>query len=773
MQRTSGQEQRVALLSGQPALAEGLFRQGIQQRILRIRQKFVLLQQGEHQRVIAKLAAVIGHPGFAVVARRFERQIQRLLAARGIAHQPERHAQLHQRQAGRRLSVTIPDFTQRAQRRFLLTCQHQRGIGLHGELAGLRIVAVANRHHARVLQVAQQPAIGIIHRIGRHAVALLARTDQEVGHVGRQPVLFRTVFIPQREPAVFTLHLQQTGNTDINGGTAFIVRITFDAKRRQLRRVGVERREQAAGGLLQAAIRIGLQFANIARQVERWFAAQQQLPLQGGRRETVAVLRRCSPGFARVQHGTGIDRLRRERRTHADFPALLLRGEGLARKLQAGHLRGHFTVTITVQRAYRNKQRAARPRWQLNRLRLRAFQRQFACRVQGDIQRLRLVGQVSDIQRQPRGISACQEARGIQLGNDRRGHDNLAFAAAEILFRPSLRHQTQLAVEVSNRQCNCAFPVGIQRNRLCLLGNDGHVVHRRFAAALQFIPIATEAQRGQTALPFNDLAVYIVDIRAVTLLTKESQPRIRRDVIGNIQHAAVHRRYQDVHLLRHGPLFHAGFHLHRERLVWTHFLRVIERNIQAAIFVTHRQMQQADRAFRRGGFGFISGTYHQRTQVEVVTLPGLVDRDSEIQSVCRYVDLFPPQRPFTRLDHRIALACGWRGNVQVDGVAWLIGWLIQFQGHTVRACSAGAVAVILPAVPRPEAHAADHLIRRFHLQTIRAPLHREGDFTRFIGLKRQLLLTFDQIFLIELRLPTFALRPVPEVVPTLANQTNL
>ena len=400
MQRTSGQEQRVALLSGQPALAEGLFRQGIQQRILRIRQQFVLLQQGEHQRVIAKLAAVIGHPGFAIVARRFERQIQRLLAARGIAHQPERHAQLHQRKAGRRLSVTIPDFTQRAQRRFLLTRQHQGGIGLNGKFTGLSIIAIANGHHARVLQVAQQTAIGVIHRIGRHAIALLARPHQEVGHVGRQPVLFRTVFIPQRKTTVFTLHLQQTGNTDINGGTAFIVRITFDTKRRQLRRVGVERREQAAGGLLQAAIRIGLQFANIARQVERWFAAQQQLPLQGGRRETVTVLRRCGPGFARVEHGTGIHRLCRECRTHADFPALLLWCKGLARKLQAGNLCCYLSVTIPLQRTHRNKQGGPRPRRQLNRLRLSTFQRQFACRGQGNVQRLRLVGQVGEIQRQ-------------------------------------------------------------------------------------------------------------------------------------------------------------------------------------------------------------------------------------------------------------------------------------------------------------------------------------------------------------------------------------
>ena len=297
--------------------------------------------------------------------------------------------------------MAIPDFTQRAQRRFLLTCQHQRGIGLHGELAGLSIIAVANGHHSRILQVAQQAVIGVIHRIGRYAVTLLARAHQEVGHVGRQPVLFRTVFIPQRKTTVLTLHLQQARDANINRRTALVIGVALDAKCSQLRRVGVERREQATGGLFQAAIRIRLQFANIARQVKRWFAAQQQLSLQGSRRETVTMLRRCGPGLAGVQHGTGIHRLRRERRTHADFPALLLRCESLARKLQAGHLSGHLTVTITLQRTHRNKQGAARARRQLNRLRLPAFQRQFACRGQGDIQRLRLVGQVGEIQRQP------------------------------------------------------------------------------------------------------------------------------------------------------------------------------------------------------------------------------------------------------------------------------------------------------------------------------------------------------------------------------------
>ena len=331
---------------------------------------------------------------------------------------------------------------------------------------------------------------------------------------------------------------------------------------------------------------------------------------------------------------------------------------------------------------------------------------------------MRLVGQVGQIQRQARGISTRQETRGVQLGNDRCGHHNLAFTAAKIIFRPGLCHQAQLAVEVPNRQRNGTFPVSIQRNRLSLLGNNGDVVHRRFAAALQFIAITTEAQRRHAALSFNDLAVDIVDIRAVALLAEERLPRIWRNVIGNVQHAAVHCRNQHVHFLWNRPLFHAGFHLHRERLIWPHFLRVIERNVQATIFVSHRQMQQTNRAFRRSGFRFIPRAHHQCAEVEIVTFPGFIDRNREIEPVCRYVDLFPPQRPFAGFDHGIALACGGCSDMQLDGIAWLISGFIQLQRHAVRACSPRAIAVILPAVSRPEAHATDHLIRRFHLQTV-------------------------------------------------------
>ena len=105
--------------------------------------------------------------------------------------------------------MTAPDFTQGAERGFLLTRQHQRGVCLGGKAAGLGVIAVAHGHQPRLLQIAQQAFVTFINGVDRYAIALLARADEEVHGVGGQPVLFRPLFIPQRKAAIFQLHLQQ------------------------------------------------------------------------------------------------------------------------------------------------------------------------------------------------------------------------------------------------------------------------------------------------------------------------------------------------------------------------------------------------------------------------------------------------------------------------------------------------------------------------------------------------------------------------------------
>ncbi|MPN46461.1 hypothetical protein SDC9_194047 [bioreactor metagenome] len=114
------------------------------------------------------------------------------------------------------------------------------------------------------------------------------------------------------------------------------------------------------------------------------------------------------------------------------------------------------------------------------------------------------------------------------------------------------------------------------------------MVDRRFTAALQFIAITAKAQCGQTPLALNHLTINVINIRAVAFLSKEGLPRIRRNVIGNVQHAAVHCRHQDVNLFWRLAVFTAGLDLHGQRLVRTHFSRAFQRQLQTSVFVSQR-----------------------------------------------------------------------------------------------------------------------------------------------------------------------------------------
>ncbi|VGP60202.1 hypothetical protein SB00175_05177 [Klebsiella oxytoca] len=88
--------------------------------------------------------------------------------------------------------------------------------------------------------------------------------------------------------------------------------------------------------------------------------------------------------------------------------------------------------------------------------------------------------------------------------------------------------------------------------------------------------------------------------------------------------------------------------------------------------------------------------------------------------------------------------------MQLDRIAGFIGRFIQLHGNAVRTRRPLAFAVILPAVPCPEAYAADDIIRPFDFQAIGAPLDRETDFRRLPGREIERFLTFLKIFLIEL-----------------------
>ncbi|MBA2112858.1 hypothetical protein CPI00_27490, partial [Klebsiella pneumoniae subsp. pneumoniae] len=62
--------------------------------------------------------------------------------------------------------------------------------------------------------------------------------------------------------------------------------------RLEMPRACVERLEEAAGGLLKTAVRLGLQLSDIASEIQAWFPGEQQLALQRLRGKALALRRR-------------------------------------------------------------------------------------------------------------------------------------------------------------------------------------------------------------------------------------------------------------------------------------------------------------------------------------------------------------------------------------------------------------------------------------------------------------------------------------------------
>lgn len=87
------------------------------------------------------------------------------------------------------------------------------------------------------------------------------------------------------------------------------------------------------------------------------------------------------------------------------------RGEGFARQAQAADGGINLTIAEARQRAHWYKQRAARPRRQLHRRQLAIGQGHQPAGGKMNLQGLRFIGQIAEIQRQTRSIAAGEEAR--------------------------------------------------------------------------------------------------------------------------------------------------------------------------------------------------------------------------------------------------------------------------------------------------------------------------------------------------------------------------
>ncbi len=234
----------------------------------------------------------------------------------------------------------------------------------------------------------------------------------------------------------------------------FSIAIAADPQGFKLGGVGIERREQPAGGLLQAAVRIGFQVAYIARQVQRRLTAETPAAPANVAGEKPSLCRpRSLPAFTRWRTAPE-SRLRRESRTHAQLPLLLHRREGFTRQVQAADGGIHLTIAKALLRANRHKQRAARAGAQMHRRYFFSpFKLQQTAGGQRNVEGLRLIGQIAEIQRQA-SVSPLARKRGLfSLGNNRRRLRSFFFPrCCQNPQRSSLGHNPQFAVKVANRE---------------------------------------------------------------------------------------------------------------------------------------------------------------------------------------------------------------------------------------------------------------------------------------------------------------------------------
>ena len=773
-QTPAGEEHGIAFLGRQVLVAGQVIGQAEQPAVALRLGQVMLLQQGVDQRVIAQTAAVIAVPvvavGFELMT---ERGLQQGIGARLIAHQLQGHRQVRQRQAAACLALPFGQRAQAAQRSLLTARQHIAGVGLHGEAHVLAVFAVVHVDQLAILQVAQQALAGLLQRLVRHAVALLAGTQQEVGDIGRQPVFLVAVTAPQAEAAVVALHAEQALDTQLQLAAPLLIAFALDAQTLEAGGIGIQRRIQTAGGLLQTTVGISLEFADLLGEVQRRLARQAQQPLQAIGVVLAEGALRQGPAVA-LEHRAELLELRRVGRAHADLPLPAERRQLLAGQVQTIDPDAELAGAQAADRTHGNRQRDALALRQLQRHAAgRLAQLQLTAGRQLHIQLLRRTGEVGQVQRQRGFVTAGEEARCRQLGHQRRGNHRLGLALAVAVVAPGLRHQAQLAVEVGDIQTDLTFALGIKGNRRTLLGHDQHAGIRPFAAAGQR-RVTTEGQTGQTALAgFDQLAIDVQLVGAVALAAEEGGKGIGRCVLGDIEDADVHRRHQHLYLLGQFAPGTAGLHLDLEGLVRTHLLRRRQLHGQLPGRPLQRQVQQADRTLGRDVGLALTGTDHQRADIQIVTGPGLVHRNLEGLALGRHFDVLPPQRAIAGLDQQVAIAGRRRRHRHPGGTAGSVRRLVQRQLDLIRTHGA-ALGVVLPAVAGPEALTADQTgLRVFHLDAVRAPLHREADLGGLALAQVEAFLAEVEVLLVEVIAPALGLGEAPEVVAALAHQAHL
>ena len=322
---------------------------------------------------------------------------------------------------------------------------------------------------------------------------------------------------------------------------------------------------------------------------------------------------------------------------------------------------------------------------------------------------------------------------------------------SEIFVRPGLSHQAQFTVEIRNRQSNSPFALRIQFHRCRLLRDNLHFGQRFQAAAIEIIAaVTTKPQCAETTTALNQLSIDIILVHAVAFAAEEGVIRIRRFIVGDIEHTGVHGGNQHIHFFRCCfAVLCFCFDFNGQILIRTDAGRRIQCHINLTGRIGHRDMQDTDRAFDGRLTGAVARADNHRSRVQVVACPLFVQRDFHIDAAFRHIHFLPPQRAVTGFQKHIAFTGLRCSHIQFNFITGVIIWFIQFQFHLIRANRTGTAGVILPGVPSPETHAAGQPGGRIHhFQAVCTPGDRDGHFCGAVFGDTDFVIRHHEVFLI-------------------------
>jgi len=615
----------------------------------------------------------------------------------------------------------------------------------------------------RTLELLQQGAHGLLLQGLRHRETGVARILQEAGHVGAEPGFIGVGCTPHAEAAAQLLHAREAAESHLQALGAFLARQRLHAVGERSGFVDEHQRVGAAGGLFQAAVRVHQQALNGVAHVDRRFVGQAQADAgrPGPKRisrsavELEAALR-LDAHAAHLAHA-GRDRLHLQRCLANQLDLAGADGQLDGRQAKSiGRLGGVVQDAALLV--------GQRDGWVL------ASDAQWRGGLYLHADDLRRAGQVGHIQRNRGAVAGGNEARHRQFGHKRRRHHHLGIGTGKTVGRAGHRHQAQRAVEVGQRQLDGRLAFGVERHRPAEQVDQAHLARHALGVAPRCV--AAEALFGHGAVHrFDQLAVQVQQVGAVAVLAEEEVLRVRRGVACDVENAHVDSRQRD-HRRAPGDRFAGSVgqrDLHWHALLGNRLGGRADCQLELALLACQRQMHEPQRARRCHAVALAAGAKRDHGDVQVVPVPGRIDRDLDLRATGAHPDALLVQHAVA-LDRHQRFAVVRRSEGQAGFVAGLERRAFELDRHAV-----GPVADVIgvlraPAGVEPIARG----LAGFHvekLQPVAAVGHRHRNFC---ARRERHAARLDQFFVdVEAAGPAAVVVIAPVPAPVLAHQLDL